>query len=122
LAWLTQGATMVVPSEGFETLRGLLEIAAAPGNSLYGVAPIFLALLGEDTFADFDLKSLRGGIMAGAPCPVEVMRAVIRDMNMAEVTIAYGMTETSPVSCQTRISDPLDVRVSTVGRIMSHLE
>jgi fatty-acyl-CoA synthase len=122
LACLTQAATMVFPSEGFEPLWVLQAIAAERCTHLYGVPTMFIAILGEDTFADFDLKSLRGGIMAGAPCPVEVMRAVIRDMNMAEVTIAYGMTETSPVSFQTRISDPVDVRVSTVGRIMPHLE
>jgi fatty-acyl-CoA synthase len=122
LACLTQAATMVFPSEGFEPLRVLQAIAAERCTHLYGVPTMFIAILGEDTFADFDLKSLRGGIMAGAPCPVEVMRAVIRDMNMGEVTIAYGMTETSPVSFQTRISDPVDVRVSTVGRIMPHLE
>jgi fatty-acyl-CoA synthase len=122
LACLTQGATMVLPSEGFEPFRVLQAIATERCTHLYGVPTMFIAILGEDTFADFDLKSLRGGIMAGAPCPVEVMRAVMRDMNMAEVTIAYGMTETSPVSFQTRVSDPVDVRVSTVGRIMPHLE
>ena len=122
LACLTQAATMVFPGEGFEPLWVLQAIAAERCTHLYGVPTMFIAILGEDTFADFDVKSLRGGIMAGAPCPVEVMRAVIRDMNMAEVTIAYGMTETSPVSFQTRISDPVDVRVSTVGRIMPHLE
>src|SRR6266566_1545686 len=108
LACLTQGATMVFPSEGFEPLRVLQAIAAERCTHLYGVPTMFIAILGEDTFADFDLRSLRGGIMAGAPCPVEVMKAVMRDMNMAEVTIAYGMTETSPVSFQTRISDPID--------------
>jgi fatty-acyl-CoA synthase len=122
LACLTQGATMVFPSEGFEPLRVLQAIAGERCTHLYGVPTMFIAILGEDTFPEFDLKSLRGGIMAGAPCPVEVMRAVMRDMNMAEITIAYGMTETSPVSFQTRISDPVDVRVSTVGRIMPHLE
>jgi len=122
LACLTQGATMVFPSEGFEALAVLQAIAAERCTHLYGVPTMFIAILGEDTFANFDLASLRGGIMAGAPCPVEVMKAVMRDMNMTEVTIAYGMTETSPVSFQTRISDPVDVRVSTVGRIMPHLE
>jgi fatty-acyl-CoA synthase len=122
LVCLTQGATMVFPSEGFEALAALQAIAGERCTHLYGVPTMFIAILGEDTFADFDLSSLRGGIMAGAPCPVEVMKAVMRDMNMAEVTIAYGMTETSPVSFQTRISDPVDVRVSTVGRIMPHLE
>src|SRR5882724_6888868 len=122
LACLTQGATIVFPSEGFEALRVLQAIAAERCTQVYGVPTMFIAILGEDTFADFDLTSLRGGIMAGAPCPVEVMKAVMRDMNMAEVTIAYGMTETSPISFQTRISDPVDVRVSTVGRIMPHLE
>jgi fatty-acyl-CoA synthase len=122
LACLTQGATVVFPSEGFEALGALQAIAAERCTHLYGVPTMFIAILGEDTFADFDLSSLRGGIMAGAPCPVEVMKAVMRDMNMAEVTIAYGMTETSPVSFQTQISDAVDVRVSTVGRIMPHLE
>ena len=122
LACLTQGATMVFPSEGFEALRVLQAIATERCTHVYGVPTMFIAVLGEDTFADFDLSSLRGGIMAGAPCPVEVMKSVMRDMHMAEVTIAYGMTETSPVSFQTRVSDPVDARVSTVGRIMPHLE
>jgi fatty-acyl-CoA synthase len=122
LACLTRGATMVFPSEGFEALRVLQAIAAERCTHVYGVPTMFIAILGEDTFAEFNLTSLRGGIMAGAPCPVEVMKSVMRDMNMAEVTIAYGMTETSPISFQTRISDPVEVRVSTVGRIMPHLE
>jgi fatty-acyl-CoA synthase len=113
---------MVFPSEGFEALGALQAIAAERCTHLYGVPTMFIAILAEDTFADFDVTSLRGGIMAGAPCPVEVMKAVMRDMSMADVTIAYGMTETSPVSFQTRISDPVEVRVATVGRIMPHLE
>jgi fatty-acyl-CoA synthase len=83
---------------------------------------MFIALLGHERFRDFDLTSLRGGIMAGAPCPTEVMKAVITDMNMSEITIAYGMTETSPVSFQTRRDDPFEARVSTVGRVMPHVE
>ena len=122
LACLTQGAAMVFPSEGFDALAVLRAIQAERCTHLYGVPTMFIAMLAEDSFADFDLRSLRGGIMAGAPCPVEVMKAVMRDMHMAEVTIAYGMTETSPISFQSRIDDPVDVRVSTVGRIMPHLE
>jgi fatty-acyl-CoA synthase len=83
---------------------------------------MFISILGHEQFGAFDLSSLRGGIMAGAPCPAEVMKAVMAQMNMAEVTIAYGMTETSPVSFQTRRSDPLEARVETVGRILPHLE
>jgi fatty-acyl-CoA synthase len=89
---------------------------------LYGVPTMFIAMLNHPDFARFDLGSLRTGIMAGSPCPIEVMKRVIAEMNMAEVTIAYGMTETSPVSLQSAVDDPLALRVSTVGRIQPHLE
>src|SRR5947207_2838520 len=91
-------------------------------TSLYGVPTMFIAELGEPDFATFDLTSLRTGIMAGSPCPIEVMRRVQRDMHMSEVTICYGMTETSPVSAQTRRDAPLEKQVSTVGRVHPHIE
>jgi fatty-acyl-CoA synthase len=122
LACLTHAATMVYPSEAFDPLEVLRTIEEERCTHLYGVPTMFISILGHEQFRDFDLGSLRGGIMAGAPCPAEVMKAVMSQMNMTEVTIAYGMTETSPVSFQTRISDPLAARVETVGRIMPHLE
>jgi fatty-acyl-CoA synthase len=122
LACLGHAATMVFPSEAFDPLQVLQAIETERCTHLYGVPTMFIAILGHEGFRDFDLTSLRGGIMAGAPCPAEVMKAVMTDMHMAEVTIAYGMTETSPVSFQTRRDDPLEARVSTVGRIMPHLE
>ena len=122
LACLTQAATMVYPSESFDPLEVLRAIEEGRCTHLYGVPTMFISILAHEQFRAFDLGSLRGGIMAGAPCPVEVMKAVIADMNMREVTIAYGMTETSPVSFQTRLSDPLAARVETVGRIMPHTE
>jgi fatty-acyl-CoA synthase len=122
LACLTQAAAMVYPSESFDALEVLRAVEEERCTHLYGVPTMFISILGHEQFRAFDLGSLRGGIMAGAPCPVEVMKAVIADMNMREVTIAYGMTETSPVSFQTRLSDPLAARVETVGRIMPHTE
>jgi fatty-acyl-CoA synthase len=122
LACLGHAATMVYPSESFDPLEVLRTIETERCTHLYGVPTMFIALLGHERFRDFDLTSLRGGIMAGAPCPTEVMKAVITDMNMSEITIAYGMTETSPVSFQTRCDDPLEARVSTVGRVMPHVE
>jgi fatty-acyl-CoA synthase len=122
LACLTQAATMVYPSEAFDALEVLRTIEAEHCTHLYGVPTMFISILGHEQFRAFDLSSLRGGIMAGAPCPAEVMRAVISEMNMREVTIAYGMTETSPVSFQTRLTDPLITRVETVGRVAPHLE
>jgi fatty-acyl-CoA synthase len=113
---------MVYPSESFDPLEVLRTIETERCTHLYGVPTMFIALLGHERFRDFDLTSLRGGIMAGAPCPTEVMKAVITDMNMSEITIAYGMTETSPVSFQTRRDDPFEARVSTVGRVMPHVE
>ena len=122
LASLGHAATMVYPSESFDPLEVLRTIETERCTHLYGVPTMFIALLGHERFRDFDLTSLRGGIMAGAPCPTEVMKAVITDMNMSEITIAYGMTETSPVSFQTRRDDPFEARVSTVGRVMPHVE
>ena len=122
LACLTHAATMIYPSEAFDALEVLRAIEAEHCTHLYGVPTMFISILGHEQFRAFDLGSLRGGIMAGAPCPVEVMKSVIADMNMREVTIAYGMTETSPVSFQTRLTDPLAARVETVGRVMPHTE
>ena len=122
LGCLTHGATMVYPSEGFEPLAVLEAVAAERCAALYGVPTMFIAELGHPDFPRFDLTSLRTGIMAGSPCPIEVMKRVIADMNMRDVTIAYGMTETSPVSLQSAVDDTLELRVSTVGRVQPHLE
>jgi fatty-acyl-CoA synthase len=122
LACLAHAATMVYPSEAFDALEVLRAIEQERCTHLYGVPTMFISILGHEQFRAFNLGSLRGGIMAGAPCPAEVMKAVMSQMNMREVTIAYGMTETSPVSFQTRITDPIAARVETVGRIMPHLE
>jgi fatty-acyl-CoA synthase len=122
LACVTHGATMVLPSEGFEALATLATVEGERCTALYGVPTMFIAELGQPEFKRFDLTSLRTGIMAGSPCPIEVMRRVVAEMHMGEVTIAYGMTETSPVSFQSSRQDPLERRVSTVGRIHPHLE
>jgi fatty-acyl-CoA synthase len=122
LASVTSGATMVYPGEGFDPLATLETIEQEKCTTLYGVPTMFIAELDHPDFAKFDLSSLRTGIMAGAPCPIEVMRRVNESMNMREVTIAYGMTETSPVSFQSATDDPLERRVSTVGRIHPHVE
>jgi fatty-acyl-CoA synthase len=122
LACVTHGACMVIPSEGFDALATLQTVAEEKCTGLHGVPTMFIAELEHPRFHEFDLGSLRTGIMAGSPCPIEVMRRVVDEMHMAEVTIAYGMTETSPVSFQTVPEDPLDRRVSTVGRIHPHVE
>ena len=122
LAAVTHGATMVYPAESFDPLAVLQTVASERCTALYGVPTMFIALLNHPQFADFDLTSLRTGIMAGSPCPIATMKEVIARMHMHEVTIAYGMTETSPVSFQTGRDDPLDERVSTVGRVQPHLE
>ncbi|ENO95267.1 AMP-binding domain protein [Thauera phenylacetica B4P] len=122
LGCLTHGATMVYPAEAFEPLSVLETVAQEKCTGLFGVPTMFIAALDHPRFADFDLSSLRTGIMAGSPCPIEVMKRVIGKMNMREVTIAYGMTETSPVSFQSGTDDPIDRRVSTVGRVQPHLE
>jgi fatty-acyl-CoA synthase len=122
LASVTLGAAMVYPGEGFDPLVTLQTIEKEKCTTLYGVPTMFIAELDHPEFSKFDLSSLRTGIMAGAPCPIEVMRRVNEQMNMREVTIAYGMTETSPVSFQSSTDDPLERRVSTVGRIHPHVE
>jgi len=122
LGALTHGATMVYPGEAFDPLATLQAVASERCTALYGVPTMFIAQLDHPRFAEFDLSSLRTGIMAGSPCPVEVMRAVMSRMNIGGVTIAYGMTETSPVSFQTAVDDPVDCRVGTVGRIHPHVE
>jgi fatty-acyl-CoA synthase len=113
---------VVYPAEGFEPAATLFAIGEEKCEALYGVPTMFIAMLDDPKFGEAELKTLRTGIMAGSPCPVEVMKRVISDMNMDGVTIAYGMTETSPVSFQSRIDDPIERRVSTVGRIMPHVE
>src|SRR6266550_5852562 len=122
LACSSHGACMVVPAEAFDPLATLDAIAAERCTSLYGVPTMFIAQLAHPRFTEFDLSSLRTGIMAGSPCPVEVMKQVQSSMHMPEVTICYGMTETSPVSTQSSWDDPLDRRVSTVGRVHPHVE
>jgi fatty-acyl-CoA synthase len=122
LACMTHGAAMVYPGEGFDPLATLQTVAEERCTSLYGVPTMFIAQLEHPEFAKFDLASLRTGMMAGAPCPIEVMRRCIRDMHLIEMTIGYGMTETSPVSTQTARDDPLERRVSTVGRVHPHVE
>ncbi|MEC3892677.1 AMP-binding protein [Nocardiopsis sp. LDBS1602] len=122
LAATSHGACMVIPGPGFEPATALGAVQAEKCTSLYGVPVMFIAELALPDFDDYDLSTLRTGIMAGSPCPVEVMRQVIDRMGMAEVSICYGMTETSPVSTQTRRDDSLERRVSTVGRVGPHLE
>ena len=122
LAATSHGACMVIPAPTFDPVATLQAVQAERCTSLYGVPTMFIAELSAPDFADYDLSSLRTGIMAGSPCPVEVMKQVIERMSMTEVSICYGMTETSPVSTQTRADDSLDRRVSTVGRVGPHLE
>ena len=122
LACMVHGATMVYPAEAFDPQTVLEAVEAERCTALYGVPTMFIAALQHPDFDRFDLSSLRTGIMAGSPCPMAVMREVIDRMHMEAVTIAYGMTETSPVSFQSDTGDPLDLRVSTVGRVQPHLE
>jgi fatty-acyl-CoA synthase len=122
LACVTHRACMVIPSEGFDPLAVLRAVEAERCTGLHGVPTMFIAILDHPEFARFDLTSLRTGIMAGSPCPIEVMKRVTTEMHQSELTIAYGMTETSPVSFQSSADDPLERRVSTVGRIHPHLE
>ena len=122
LACTSHGATMVIPAPAFDPKASLAAVAAERCTSLYGVPTMFIAELAEPGFDDYDLSSLRTGIMAGSPCPVEVMKQVIERMGMTDVSICYGMTETSPVSTQTRSDDSVDRRVSTVGRVGPQLE
>jgi fatty-acyl-CoA synthase len=122
LGCVTHGAAMVYPAEWFDPLRTLEAIEAECCTVIYGVPTMFIAELEHQEFARFDLRTLRTGIMAGAPCPIEVMRRVIRDMHAEQITIAYGMTETSPVSFQSSTTDTIERRVATVGRIHPHLQ
>ncbi|MXR28541.1 Long-chain-fatty-acid--CoA ligase Acs [Pseudomonas sp. E141] len=122
LGCMTHGSTMIYPNDAFDPLLTLRTVAEEKATALYGVPTMFIAMLDQPQRGDFDLSSLRTGIMAGATCPIEVMRRVINEMHMAEVQIAYGMTETSPVSLQTGPSDELELRVTTVGRTQPQLE
>ncbi len=122
LACVTHGAAMVYPGEGFDPKAVLETVQAERCTGLHGVPTMFIAILDHPDFKQYDLSCLRTGIMAGSPCPVEVMNRVISQMHMKEITIAYGMTETSPVSFQSSVDDPVDLRVSTIGRIHPHLE
>nr|WP_315591928.1 AMP-binding protein [uncultured Cupriavidus sp.] len=116
------GACMVFPGEAFDPLATMAAISEERCTAVHGVPTMFIAQLDHPQFRDFDFSTLRTGIMAGAPCPIEIMKRVVADMNMQEVTIAYGMTETSPVSFQSAADDPLVRRVATVGRVQPHLE
>lgn len=122
LVCVMHGATMVFPSEGFDARAVLETIEAERCTALHGVPTMFIAELDDPDFVKFDLRSLRTGIMAGAPCPIELMKRVISEMHASEITIAYGMTETGPVSFQTSVDDPLERRVETVGRTLPHTE
>ena len=122
LACTTHGACIVVPGEAFDPPAVMKTVQEERCTSLYGVPTMFIAELDHAEFARFDFSSLRTGIMAGSPCPVEVMKRVMRDMHMPEVTICYGMTETSPVSCQSKTDDALEKRVTTVGWVHPHVE
>ena len=122
LACTSHGATMVIPAPAFDPAATLAAVQAQRCTSLYGVPTMFIAELAEPGFGDYRLSTLRTGIMAGSPCPAEVMKQVIERMGMSEVTICYGMTETSPVSIQTRADDSIDQRTATVGRVGPHLE
>ncbi len=122
LACVALGAAMIVPDEAFDAGRVLETVAAERCTALYGVPTMFIAELDHPRFAELDLTSLRTGIMAGSPCPVEIMKQVLGKMHIPEMTICYGMTETSPVSTQTGTDDPLELRVGSVGRVHPHVE
>lgn len=122
LGCVTTGAAMILPSEGFDPDLTLKAVADEKCTSLYGVPTMFVAELQNPDLPSLDLSNLRTGIMAGSPCPIEVMKRCVSEMNLSDITIAYGMTETSPVSFQTASDDPLEKRVSTVGRVQPHLE
>jgi fatty-acyl-CoA synthase len=122
LGCTSHGATMVIPSPGFDPETALRAVQEERCTGIYGVPTMFIAMQNHPDFASYDLSSLRTGLMAGSPCPVEVMKRCVADMHMAEVGIAYGMTETSPVSTQTRVDDDLERRTSTIGRVHPHVE
>ncbi|MCW2820220.1 MAG: AMP-dependent synthetase and ligase, partial [Marmoricola sp.] len=122
LGCTTHGATMVIPAPGFDPATTLRCVAEEKCTGLYGVPTMFIAMQNDPSFGDHDLSRLRTGVMAGSVCPVEVMRRCVEDMHMAEASIAYGMTETSPVSTQTRADDDLERRTATIGRVHPHVE
>jgi fatty-acyl-CoA synthase len=122
LAITTHGATIVIPNYSFDPALTMEAVVTERCTSLYGVPTMFIAELALPNFREYDCSSLRTGIMAGSPCPVEIMKRVQNEMHMPEVTICYGMTETSPVSTQTAVDDPIDKRTATVGRVHPHLE
>ena len=122
LACLTHGSAIVYPNDGFDPLTVLETVQAEKCTGLHGVPTMFIAELDHPRFKEFDLRTLRTGIMAGSPCPIEVMKRVVEQMHLSEITIAYGMTETSPVSCQSSTDTPLAKRVATVGTVQPHLE
>ncbi|TNE81355.1 MAG: AMP-binding protein [Bacteroidetes bacterium] len=122
LACTSHGACMVIPNDSFDAALSLAAVEQEKCTSLYGVPTMFIAELALENFKQYDLSSLRTGVMAGSPCPVEIMKRVQSEMNMKDVTVCYGMTETSPVSTQTKIGTPLHKQVSTVGTVMEHLE
>jgi fatty-acyl-CoA synthase len=122
LACLTHGATIVYPNDGFDPLTVMQTVEAEKCTGLHGVPTMFIAELDHPRFKEFDFSTLRTGIMAGSPCPTEVMKRVVEQMHLREITIAYGMTETSPVSCQSSTDTPLEKRVSTVGTVQPHLQ
>ena len=122
LACTATASSLVFPGESFDPVATLAAVAQERCTALHGVPTMFVAMLGASDFGQFDLRSLRTGIMAGAPCPIETMKRVLTEMHMPEVTIAYGMTETAPVSFQTAMDDSLERRVATVGRVQPHLE
>jgi fatty-acyl-CoA synthase len=122
LGCTSHGATMVIPAPGFDPGVTLRAIEDERCTGVYGVPTMFIAMQNHPSFAERDLSSLRTGLMAGSPCPVEVMKRCVNDMHMAEVGIAYGMTETSPVSTQTRVDDDLERRTATIGRVLPHVE
>ncbi|KPF93656.1 AMP-binding protein [Novosphingobium sp. AAP83] len=122
LAALSSGAAMVYPGESFDAKAALEAVAAEGCTALYGVPTMFITVLNQPDLANYDVSTLRTGIMAGSPCPVSTMRQVMDHLNMTEVTIGYGMTETSPLTTQTATDDPLEERVGTVGRIHPHAE
>ncbi|MGO2553215.1 MAG: AMP-binding protein, partial [Glutamicibacter arilaitensis] len=122
LGCTSRGTTMVIPGPGFDAETTLRVVAEEHCTGLYGVPTMFIAMQNHPNFKDYDLSALRTGIMAGSICPVEVMRRCVEEMGMSAVSIAYGMTETSPVSCQTRSDDDLERRTSTIGRVHPHVE
>jgi fatty-acyl-CoA synthase len=122
MAAVTHGSAVVIPGQSFDPDTTLRAIEAESCTAIYGVPTMFIAQLDHPRFSSVQLGTLRTGIMAGAPCPIDVMRRVIGRMHVAQVTICYGMTETSPVSFQSQVDDPIELRVSTVGRVLPHLE